>query len=248
MVNILLVSHSYQLASGVAELVRQMAPSDSVKIDVAAGIGDDHQEIGTNAVEIMEKLNALYTPEGTLVLMDLGSAILSAEMALDMLDEAVKTQVRLCPAPFVEGAIAAGVQANMGSDLDSVYREAMSALLAKQQQLQPESSQEDQPAPQQVSEATPTEEVIEIVLPVTNESGLHDRPAALFAKTISSHNAKVTVTNLTENKGPVTINGLIAVMLLAAKKGDVLKIQAEGEEKQEVIDALKKLFAENFGE
>jgi len=113
MVNILLVSHSYQLASGVAELVRQMAPSDSVKIDVAAGIGDDHQEIGTNAVEIMEKLNALYTPEGTLVLMDLGSAILSAEMALDMLDEEVKTQVRLCPAPFVEGAIAAGVQANM---------------------------------------------------------------------------------------------------------------------------------------
>ena len=147
MVNILLVSHSYQLASGVAELVRQMAPSDSVKIDVAAGIGDDHQEIGTNAVEIMEKLNALYTPEGTLVLMDLGSAILSAEMAVDMLDEEVKTQVRLCPAPFVEGAIAAGVQANMGSDLDSVYREAMSALLAKQQQLQPEASQEDQPAP-----------------------------------------------------------------------------------------------------
>ena len=248
MVNILLVSHSYQLASGVAELVRQMAPSDSVKIDVAAGIGDDHQEIGTNAVEIMEKLNALYTPEGTLVLMDLGSAILSAEMALDMLDEAVKTQVRLCPAPFVEGAIAAGVQANMGSDLDSVYREAMSALLAKQQQLQPEASQEDQPARQQVAEATPTEEVIEIVLPVTNESGLHARPAALFAKTIGSHNAKVTVTNLTENKGPVTINGLIAVMLLAAKKGDVLKIQAEGEEKQEVIDALQKLFAENFGE
>ena len=204
MVNILLVSHSYQLASGVAELVRQMAPSDSVKIDVAAGIGEDHQEIGTNAVEIMEKLNALYTPEGTLVLMDLGSAILSAEMALDMLDEEVKTQVRLCPAPFVEGAIAAGVQANMGSDLDSVYREAMSALLAKQQQLQPEASQEDQAAPQQVAEATP--------------------------------------------KGPVTINGLIAVMLLAAKKGDVLKIQAEGEEKQEVIDALKKLFAENFGE
>jgi len=247
MVNILLVSHSYQLANGVAELVRQMAPSDSVKIDVAAGIGDDHQEIGTNAVEIMEKLNALYTPEGTLVLMDLGSAILSAEMALDMLDEEVKTQVRLCPAPFVEGAIAAGVQANMGSDLDSVYREAMSALLAKQQ-LQPEASQEDQTTPEQVTEAVPTEEVIEIVLPVTNESGLHARPAALFAKTIGSHNAKVTVTNLTENKGPVTINGLIAVMLLAAKKGDVLKIQAEGEEKQEVIDALKKLFAENFGE
>ena len=69
MVNILLVSHSYKLASGVAELVRQMAPSDSVQIDVAAGIGEDHQEIGTNAVEIMEKLNALYTPLGLLRLL-----------------------------------------------------------------------------------------------------------------------------------------------------------------------------------
>ena len=248
MVNILLVSHSFYLANGTAELMRQMTQADTLNMRVAAGIGDEHEIIGTNAIEIMEALSELATYGDVLVLMDLGSAILSAEMAVDMLDEEVKTQVRLCPAPFVEGAIAAGVQANMGSDLDSVYREAMSALLAKQQQLQPEASQEDQPAPQQMSEATPTEEVIEIVLPVTNESGLHARPAALFAKTIGSHNAKVTVTNLTENKGPVTINGLIAVMLLAAKKGDVLKIQAEGEEKQEVIDALQKLFAENFGE
>ena len=249
MVNILLVSHSFQLASGVATLARQMAPSDAVKIEVAAGIGDDHAEIGTNAVEIAEKLNALSSPDGILILMDLGSAILSTQMALEMLDEEIKAQVRLCPAPFVEGAIAAAVQANMGSDVEAVYREATAALLAKQQQLQPEGSPADQQAPSPAAEPAPAAaDVLEVVLPVTNESGLHARPAALFAKTIGSHKAKVTVTNLTENKGPIAINGLIAVMLLAAKKGDMLKIQAEGEQKQEVIEALKQLFAQNFGE
>ena len=59
MVNLLLVSHSYQLAQGTAALVRQMAPSDGVAIRVAAGIGDDHSEIGTNALEILEALQEL---------------------------------------------------------------------------------------------------------------------------------------------------------------------------------------------
>ena len=58
----------------------------------------------------------------------------------------------------------------------------------------------------------------------------------------------MTVTNLSENKGPLHINGLIAVMLLGAKKGDTLKVQAEGSQKTEVLDALAELFRSNFGE
>ena len=246
MVNLLLVSHSHQLATGVAELVRQMAPSDTVKIAVAAGIGDNNEELGTNAAEIMEKLIELQSPEGILVLMDLGSALLSTDMALEMLEDDQKANIRMCPAPFVEGAIAAGVQANMGADLEAVYREAMSALLAKQEQIAPGSAA-------QVLSAAPTpaaeaEEQSEFTVVVSNASGLHARPAAVFAKTISAYDAKVTVTNLSENKGPLHINGLIAVMLLGAKKGDTLKVQAEGSQKTEVLDALAELFRSNFGE
>ena len=246
MVNLLLVSHSHQLAKGVAELVRQMAPSDTVKIAVAAGIGDNNEELGTNAAEIMEKLLELQSPEGILVLMDLGSALLSTDMALEMLEDDQKANIRMCPAPFVEGAIAAGVQANMGADLEAVYREAMSALLAKQEQIAPGSAA-------QVLSAAPTpaaeaEEQSEFTVVVSNASGLHARPAAVFAKTISAYDAKVTVTNLSENKGPLHINGLIAVMLLGAKKGDTLKVQAEGSQKTEVLDALAELFRSNFGE
>ncbi|MFZ3150936.1 MAG: dihydroxyacetone kinase phosphoryl donor subunit DhaM [Anaerolineaceae bacterium] len=248
MVNILLVSHSKNLADGVAELVRQMAPSESLKIRVAAGIGEDHQDLGTNAVEIMEALTELHSPDGVLILMDLGSAVLSTEMALDMLDDEVKANVRMCPAPFVEGAIAAGVQANMGSNLDTVYQEAMGALRAKQEQVAPGTSQPQ--AKTLVQEESPASglDVVEVLLTVPNESGLHARPAALFAKTIGSYKAKVSVTNLSENKGPIVINGLIAVMLLGARKGHKLKIQAEGDQKEEVVSALKELFASNFGE
>ena len=59
MVNILLVSHSFKLATGTAELLRQMASSDTLKVRVAAGIGDNNEEIGTNAIEIMEALMEL---------------------------------------------------------------------------------------------------------------------------------------------------------------------------------------------
>ena len=246
MVNILLVSHSHQLAQGVAELVRQMAPSDTVKIAVAAGIGEGNQELGTNAAEIMEKLIELQSPDGILVLMDLGSAVLSTDMALEMLEDDQKANIRMCPAPFVEGAIAAGVQANMGADLDAVYREAMSALLAKQEQIAPGSATPAEPAQPAPSPEAADQSEFSVV--VSNASGLHARPAAVFAKTISSYDAKVTVTNQSENKGPLHINGLIAVMLLAAKKGDTLKIQAEGSQKNEVLAALAELFRNNFGE
>jgi len=178
--------------------------------------------------------------------MDLGSALLSTDMALEMLEDDQKANIRMCPAPFVEGAIAAGVQANMGADLEAVYREAMSALLAKQEQITPGSAA-------QVLSAAPTpaaeaEEQSEFTVVVSNASGLHARPAAVFAKTISAYDAKVTVTNMSENKGPLHINGLIAVMLLGAKKGDTLKVQAEGSQKTEVLDALAELFRSNFGE
>ena len=244
MVNILLVSHSFQLAQGAAELVRQMAPSESVKIAVAAGIGENNQDLGTNAAEIMEKLIELQSPAGILVLMDLGSALLSTDMALEMLEEDQKANIRMCPAPFVEGAIAAGVQANMGADLDAVYREAMSALLAKQEQIAPGSA-----GPLAIEKAAPeSAEQSEFTVVVSNASGLHARPAAVFAKTISAYDAKVTVTNLTESKGPLQVNGLITVMLLGAKKGDTLRIQAEGAQKSEVLAALAELFRDNFGE
>jgi len=248
MVNIVLVSHSKKLADGVAEMVKQMTASEAVKILTAAGIGDDNQELGTNAMEIMEAIEAVYTADGVLVLMDLGSAILSTEMALDLLSDEMKANIRICPAPFVEGAIAAAVQAGLGASLQEVNKEAMQALSMKTEQL--EDALGDLPEEEPVIEEKEVKDdhKREVTLVIPNETGLHARPAVLFVQTIGSHDAKVMVKNLTENNGPVNGKSIIKVLTLAARKGHKLHISAEGEQKNEVVDALIDLFERNFDE
>ncbi len=135
MVGLVLVSHSRKLAESVRELVLQMTSSD-FPVAVAAGVGDQHYELGTDAVHIAEVLQALRRSDGLLVLMDLGSAVLSAETALELLETSTENPIRLSAAPLVEGAIAAAVQAYAGGSLEEVARDAERGLAAKREQLQ----------------------------------------------------------------------------------------------------------------
>ena len=134
MVGLVIVSHSRALADGLVGLLRQVA-SPTLPIAVAAGIGDDRREFGTDAVQIMEAIQSVYTEEGVLVLMDLGSAVLSAKLALDLLPPEMAEKIRFCGAPLVEGAVAAAVQIGLTSDLDEICREANTALAPKREQL-----------------------------------------------------------------------------------------------------------------
>ncbi|XBS69647.1 dihydroxyacetone kinase phosphoryl donor subunit DhaM [Acerihabitans sp. KWT182] len=134
MVNLVVVSHSAKLAEGVAELAAQMIQG-GCRLATAAGVDDEAHPIGTDAVKIMTAIEEVYDPSGVVVLMDLGSALLSAETALELLDPAMATQVRLCAAPLVEGTLAAAVAASSGGALDMVMADAVAALTAKQAQL-----------------------------------------------------------------------------------------------------------------
>src|ERR671932_2718181 len=141
MVGIVIVSHSKKLAAGVQELAQQMVQG-TVRSAIAAGIDDPENPFGTDAMQIYQAIESVYSDEGVVVLMDLGSAILSAEMALEFLPEEQRAKVRLCEAPLVEGAIAAVVQAAAGADIEQVLAEARGALAAKAAQLSGVGSQE----------------------------------------------------------------------------------------------------------
>ena len=247
MVNLLLVSHSKKLAEGVAGLARQMS-SDSVQIAVAAGIGDEREEFGTDAVEIMDKIQEIYTEDGVLVLMDLGSAILSAEMALELLPPEMHAKIRFCPAPFVEGAIAAGVQAGLGSSLEMVCQEAMGALQPKREQLEESLPQPPAEAGMEPALSAEALEGKEIVLTVHSLHGLHARPAAKFVQTAASFDADVQVKNLATNKGPVSAKSLNAIAILGVLKDHKIQVIATGNQSDEVLEALTKLVEDNFGE
>lgn len=122
-VSLVLVSHSAALAEGARELAGQMTQG-KVKIGVAAGTADGR--LGTDANAILEAIAAVRSSEGVLVLVDLGSAVLSTQMAIEQLP-AGDGRVLLSNAPFVEGAVIAAVEASIDSDLDRVAEAALGA-------------------------------------------------------------------------------------------------------------------------
>ena len=124
LVGIVVVSHSAQIAAGTVELARQMA-GDDLRIEAAGGMPDG--SLGTDASAIMAAISAANSGAGVLVLMDLGSAVLATQTALELLGEDVAAQVRLSGGPLVEGAVVAAVQASVGDDLTAVLAAAEEA-------------------------------------------------------------------------------------------------------------------------
>ncbi len=245
MVGLVLVSHSKKLGEAVRELVLQMT-APGFPIAVASGVGETHEELGTDAVHISEILQSLNCPEGILVLMDLGSAVLSAETALELLDSSDKP-IRLCPAPLIEGAIAAAVRAQAGGTLDEVAHEAEMGLAPKQQQLGPELTADFSPAVTQPQTATPGE-TVEIELDVENPHGLHARPAAALVQTASRFASSIEVSNLTAGRGPVPARSLTSISLLQIRRGDRIKVVCSGNDCQQAQQAIRELAANGFGD
>ena len=239
MVGIVLVSHSRALASALLELARQVAPPE-VSIVIAAGAGEHHSEFGTDTVEIYEAIQSVYSSDGVLILMDLGSAILSAETALDMFPEEMHPHIRFCPAPLVEGTIAAAVQAGLGSSLETVYQEARQALIPKQNQLGE--------VPLELISTAPGIAGRKIVLTLHTQHGLHARPAAQFVQTAGRFDAQISVLNQTTGKGPVSAKSLNALATLGALHEHEITILADGPQADAALDALARLVQDNFGE
>lgn len=132
-VGIVVVSHSRALADAAVELARQMLPGRELAIEVAAGMDDG--SLGTDAMAVATAITAADTGDGVVVLMDLGSAVLSAETALEFLDEDVRERVTLSAAPLVEGLVGAVVVAAGGAGRDQVAAEAARGLAPKEAQL-----------------------------------------------------------------------------------------------------------------
>ena len=120
---LVLVSHSELLVDGLRAIVAQFGGSD---VPVAVAGGTDDGRIGTTAPRIQSAIRSVLDDgvEGALVLLDFGSALLSLEVALEMLEPDVRSRVRVSDAPLVEGAFLAGVQASTGASLDDVAEAA----------------------------------------------------------------------------------------------------------------------------
>jgi dihydroxyacetone kinase DhaKLM complex PTS-EIIA-like component DhaM len=127
LVGLVLVGHSAQLVDGLAAMVRQAAPG--VPVETAGGLSGDR--LGTSGPEVARAIRRALDAagiDGVVVLLDLGSAALALDIALDELDATARARVRVTEAPFVEGAVIAGVAAAGGGNAGVVVAAAEGAM------------------------------------------------------------------------------------------------------------------------
>jgi phosphocarrier protein FPr len=240
-VGIVVVTHSDALAEGVVRLAREMA-GDELALEAAGGM-EQPGMLGTDAERVRAAIERAMSADGVLVLMDLGSALMSAEIAIEML-EAAPGRVLLSEAPLVEGTIAAAVAATGGASLDEVDGEARGALAMKAAQLGAEAPgggpRPDGAGPGFAADARAS-------LPVRNALGLHARPAARLVATARGFDAEVRVAKSPGGEA-VRATSLTNVVALGARRGDTLLVSAAGPQAGEAIDALRALADEGFGD
>jgi len=243
LIGIVVVSHSPALAEAAVELALQMVPGDRPPIAIAAGAGDG--VIGTDATRVAAAIEEVASPDGVLVFMDLGSALMSTELALEFVADP-DLRVKLTSAPFVEGLLAGIVRASGGASLDEVEEEARGALAAKSAQLG------DDPAADPGVPSGPsvpgTAAGLRVDLELANPSGLHARPASLIAAAAMAADAKTTVENLRTGSGPVRADSSIALMSLGARTGDSIRVSSTGPGAAVLLDKISALVADGFGE
>ena len=126
MVGIVLVSHSFELAHGLAALTSQLA-GDEVRVEPAGG--GPNGTLGTTDDTVRAAIARADRGQGVVVLADLGSSVLTVRHLLE--EGHGNGHVRLVDAPFVEGAIAAAVMSSAGQDLEDVVRAAEEARGAR---------------------------------------------------------------------------------------------------------------------
>jgi phosphocarrier protein FPr len=249
MVGLVLVSHSAELAAAVKALAEQQTQGRAA-IAAVGGTGFPDQPFGTDAMAILEAIQSVYSDDGVLVLMDLGSAIMSAETALEFMDPDQAAHVRLSPAPFIEGAMAASVQASIGMDLDAVAAEALEAMGPKQESLgAPEASKDGISPRDAIFETAPAEAAtVSGQVMLINPAGLHFGPAVQFVQLAASHQAEISVVNLVTGAGPANAKRFNQVLSLGAEQGHEIQISAQGLDAQTAVDALLALTGAGFGE
>ena len=244
MTGIVVVSHSRALARAAVDLAAEMVHGDEVRIAVAAGL--DETTLGTDATAIMSAMEEVDDGSGVVVLMDLGSAVLSAELALDLIDPELRERTVLSPAPLVEGLAVAVVAAAGGAGPAEVAAEAAGALAAKQAQLGgPAPAAHTAPEP----DAGPAPaDFVASEFELANPHGLHARPAAALVRAARSADAVVELRNVSTDSGWVPAGSLSRVATLGALRGHRLEVRASGPGAEAAVADVLALAARRFDE
>jgi PTS hybrid protein len=226
---LVLVSHSAQLAAGAVDVAQQMAPDVTIR---AAG-GTEDGRIGTSYDLVEQAVTALLDggAAAVVILTDLGSAALTAESVVDVLDD---DRVVVVDAPFIEGAVAAAVAAQSGGDAAAVGAAARRAI-----------DSFGEPAAEATTASgdgtAAAAGAVERSVVLRNRLGLHARPAATLARKAADFDAEVTLNG-------VDAASVLALMGLGLTGGAELHLSATGPQAAQALEAIVADVEAGFGE
>lgn len=270
MVGIVLVSHSYALAEGAKELSRTMAGAE-LKIAAAGGLDDDSavdkHTLGTDPMKILAAIQEVYSEDGVLIFVDMGSALLSSDLALQFLSEEEQKHVFISDAPFIEGAVTAAVQARMNTPLPQILKELKQALLPKQAQLGREENPDaredsaeqaqngaeadraDRAKPEKTEAEQGEDNSLKLCLKIKNALGIHARPAAKIVTLAGSFSdLTLHVRRISDDKAPVNCRSLNSLTLLGLRQNEAIEFVLSGADAAAGLEALRALAAAGFGD
>ncbi len=92
--------------------------------------------------------------------------------------------------------------------------------------------------------------MIESQIKIINKLGLHARAAAKLVKLASRFDCEIMIHRVMENGDQKTVNGksIMGVMMLAASKGTIITLSADGHDEPLAIEQLEELFNDRFEE
>ncbi|MBB6405890.1 dihydroxyacetone kinase phosphoryl donor subunit DhaM [Arthrobacter sp. AZCC_0090] len=228
-VGLVVVSHSRKIAEGAVELAAQMAPD--VKFYPVGGTDDGR--VGTDlekTIAAFEAGLAEASGDGLVVLTDLGSAVMTAESALEFCSE--PDRVLLADAPLVEGLVAAAVATQGGALAATVKAAAESVRFGPQPTLNAAGPVQSQ------GRGEPAEsEEFELINPM----GMHARPAAKIAGGLAGLDVEATVNG-------VDGTSIMELMSLAVGQGGKLRVEAWGKDASKAVNYVRRLVEQGFGE
>ncbi|KXZ60729.1 PTS-dependent dihydroxyacetone kinase, phosphotransferase subunit DhaM [Microbacterium laevaniformans] len=243
MIGFVVVSHSEALAEAAVDLAMQMIHGEAPPVRIASGADGG---FGTDAAAIADAIDALADTDGVLIITDLGSAVLSSELALDLRTSTVP--VRISDGPFVEGITAGLVRAATGGGLHEVATEVSSALAAKQAHAPAASMDAPTPGAASTAAADAAAGDVSVDAVLRNPMGLHSRPAALVVKTVGGFDADVSIANVTTGAGPASARSMIGLLALGAGGGATVRISASGPDAAAAVETVRRLVDDGFGE
>ena len=128
MIGIVIISHSIKIAEGIIDLCNEMV-GDNIKIIPAGGSSDGR--IGTDPIKIKEAIEKAYDGDGVVILADIGSSLMNADMAMELLEEEIRKKTIILDTPVVEGSIGVAVQASISNDINQILQVAEEARTTK---------------------------------------------------------------------------------------------------------------------